>query len=139
MTVDDLIHIDASPDIVWAVTEDIERWPEWSPTMTWVKRTTPGTFGVGSVARIKQPMQPEAEWVVTEYVRGRRFAWHTRRTGIHFTGIHEVAPHGNGTQSRLCVEADGPAAVLFWPVLRAAMRRALSQENQGLKKRCDAR
>ena len=137
MKVDDAIYIEASPDVVWAVTVDVEQWPEWTPTVTSVTRVDSGSFGLGSVARIKQPGQPESEWKVTEFASGQRFAWETRRLGLHVTGRHELFPDGKGTTNVLRAEAKGAVAVLLWPLLRPLMRRALSAENRGLKVRCE--
>lgn len=137
MRIIDTTHIEAAPEVVWAVTQDVERWPEWTPTVTSVNRLDRGPFGLGSVARIKQPMQPEAEWNVTEFEPGRRFAWETRRLGLHMTGSHDVSPNGLGTTNVLGVEAKGALAVLLWPVLRLAIRRALADENRGLKANCE--
>ena len=36
----------AAPDIVFAVLCDVERWPNWTPTMTRVKRLEGGIFGL---------------------------------------------------------------------------------------------
>lgn len=137
MRVEQSIRIEASPEVVWEVTRDVERWPEWTPTVTSVRRIDRGTFGPGSRARIKQPLQPESEWVVTEFEPGRRFAWETRRTGLSMTGTHEIIPEGSGTRSVLRVDAAGVLARLLWPVLRPAVRRALFDENRGLKRRCE--
>lgn len=137
MIVEHTIHIEAPPDVVWRVTEDVERWPEWTPTVTSVARTDQAPFGRGSVVRIKQPGQPESEWVVTEFEPGERFAWETRRPGLRMVGTHELSPDGSGTKNLLRVEARGPVAVLLWPVLRPLTRRALSDENGGLKRRCE--
>jgi uncharacterized membrane protein len=137
MIIDDVITIDAPSDVVWAVTEDVERWPEWTPTITSVTLAGNGPFGLGSVARVKQPAQPESEWVVTEFASGQRFSWETRRTGLHMIGTHELYSDEAGTKNVMRVEAKGPLALLLWPILRPAMRWALSHENQGLKKRCE--
>ena len=137
MVVEDATRIDAPPDVVWEVTRDIERWPEWTPTVTSVTRLDDGPLRIGSVARIRQPWQPEGAWVVTELASGRRFAWETRRSGLYMVGTHELSPDGPGTRTALRVEAKGVLAVLIWPVLRLAMRRALAAENRGLKRRCE--
>lgn len=137
MTLDDTIHIEASTDIVWAVTEDIERWPEWTPTVTAARHLDDGPFGVRSRVRIKQPAQPESDWTVTEYVRGHRFTWTTRRPGLRMTASHEVGWHESGASNVLRVEVSGVAAVALWPILGIAIRRALAQENRGLKARCE--
>lgn len=138
MTLDDTIHIEAPADVVWTVTEDIERWPEWTPTVTTARRLDDGAFGIGSRVRIKQPAQPESEWIVTEYVRGHRFAWTTRRPGLRMTASHEVSPHESGAANVLRVDLSGVAAVALWPMFRIAIRRALTLENRGLKARCEA-
>jgi hypothetical protein len=138
MRVDDTIYIEAPPDLVWAVTTDVERWPEWAPTFTSVTRLDEGPFRMGSAARIKQPLQAEAEWTVTEFAEGRRFAWTTRRAGLQMTGTHEVSPRGSGSRNLLRVEASGAIAVLLWPLLRIAFARSQSTENRGLKARCEA-
>ena len=138
MIVTDEIYIEARPDVVWAVTEDIERWPEWTPTVTSVVRDDVGRFGLGSAARVKQPGQPESEWTVSEFVRGQRFAWETRRPGVRIKASHDMDADGAGTTNVLRLEMTGIAAVLLWPVLRSAVRWALSQENRGLKARCEA-
>jgi hypothetical protein len=102
-----------------------------------VKRVGGGPFGLRSVAGIKQPGQPEAEWVVTAFESGRRFAWETRRAGLHMIGSHQITAEGTGPLNRLRVEASGAVAMLLWPVFRYALGRALADENQGLKERSE--
>jgi uncharacterized protein YndB with AHSA1/START domain len=136
--VEDTIHIEASPDIVWRVTRDVEHWPEWTPTVTSVTRLDGGPFGLDSVVRIKQPMQPEADWVVTVFEEDRRFAWESNKPGLRITATHELTGDGTGTTNVLRAEADGIIAMLLWPLLRMALPRALADENRGLKERCES-
>ena len=84
-----VIHIDAPPEVVWAVTEDIERWPEWTPTVESAKRLDQGRLDIGSTALLKQPGLPEATWVVTAFLRVK----HPRRKQ---RGFHEelICLHG---------------------------------------------
>lgn len=131
------INIDAPQNVVWAVTEDIERWAEWTPTVTTVRVLGNGPFGLGSKVRIKQPGQPESEWIVTEYAAGESFTWKTRRPGLRMAATHQIKKNGDGTLNILRIEASGILAVLFWPLLRPAVRYALLKENQGLKARCE--
>ena len=138
MRVTDTILIEAPPAGVWQVTVDVERWPEWTPTVTSVSLLGDSPLRLGSVARIKQPMQPESEWVVTEFAAPRRFAWETARTGLRMKGIHDLAPTTGGTRSTLEVEARGFLAALLWPLLRPAMKKAIATENRGLKARCES-
>ena len=137
MRVEHAIDIDAPSEVVWRVTADVERWPEWTPTVTAVHRLDSEPFGRGSVARIKQPAQPAADWLVTAFDSGRMFTWESRRRGLRFVGTHEVSPRGGGTRNLLRVEAEGILAFLLWPVLKPAMQRALAAENRGLKQEAE--
>jgi uncharacterized protein YndB with AHSA1/START domain len=137
MRVSHALHIDAPPESVWRVTVDIERWPEWTPTVTSATRLDSGALRLGSRARLSQPMQPPGEWVVTRFEPMRAFAWETHRRGLRMCGTHELHPEGNGTGNVLHVDAEGVLAVLLWPLLRVALRRALADENRGLKQRCE--
>src|SRR5690242_2704258 len=51
MTYRTAIDIDAPVERVWEVLMDVERWPDWSPTMTSVERLEPGMLRPGSSAR----------------------------------------------------------------------------------------
>src|SRR5688572_8177436 len=105
MTVTNTIHITASPETVWDVTIDVEQWPQWTPTVTSVELLTDKPLRLGSIARIKQPMQKTADWVVTDFISRRLFAWETRRAGLQMKGIHEMAADVAGTVNTLRVEA----------------------------------
>ena len=62
-----ITDIDASADLVFAVLIDVERWPEWTPTVTRVERLDGSALplAISSRIRIVQPKVPPAEWTVT--------------------------------------------------------------------------
>jgi hypothetical protein len=49
------VEIKAPAERVWAVMRDIERWPEWTPTVTKIGRIGDGALAVESRAVIWQP------------------------------------------------------------------------------------
>jgi uncharacterized protein YndB with AHSA1/START domain len=53
-----VIDIQASPERVWEILVDVERWPEWTPTVLSVQREDSGALSVGSRAYIRQPKIP---------------------------------------------------------------------------------
>jgi len=69
------IDVEAPVDRVWAVLREVERWPEWAPTVTSVRRLDDEPFAVGSRVRIEQPRIPATEYVVTELEQSRSFTW----------------------------------------------------------------
>ena len=52
------VEISAAPDQVWGVLTDVERWSEWTETVTRVQRLDDGPLREGSRARISQPGSP---------------------------------------------------------------------------------
>jgi len=96
--------IQAPPDRVLEVLYDVERWPEWTSTVTSVRRMDEGPFRVGSKAEIRQPKLRPAVWQVTELDR-RSLTWVSRSPGI---GI---------ATARLHTESPGPLSRSALPLL----------------------
>ena len=69
------VDIDAPPERVWAVMCDTEAWPQWTASVTDVRRLDTGHFDIGSRVRIKQPKFPPAVWTVESIEPGRTFTW----------------------------------------------------------------
>jgi uncharacterized protein YndB with AHSA1/START domain len=132
------IDIDAPVERVWDVLMDVEKWPDWSPTMTRVKRLETGMFRPGSSARIKQPKLPEAIWRVSAMVPQRSFTWSTRSRGVTTVARHTVAAREDGG-ARVGGQIDqtGPLSLLAKVFFSGLTKRYLEQEAQGLKKRCE--
>ena len=80
--------IPEAPDRVWAVLADVERWPEWTPTVTRVRRLDQGPLAVGSRVRIHQPRLLPAIWRIVELADGRRFTWVTGSLGVRAIAEH---------------------------------------------------
>ncbi|HVU88335.1 MAG TPA: SRPBCC family protein [Pirellulales bacterium] len=131
------LAIAAPWEVVWAVTIDVERWPEWTPTMQRVERIDSGPFRVGSQARVKQPQFREAIWTVTALEAGRRFTWQTRISGMDMTATHEVIPATSGCTSLLQLEISGWPALVLGPLVRGGAQKAMATENAGLRDRCE--
>lgn len=126
-------EIKAEPDTVWGVMSDIERWPEWTPGVTSVRRHEPGPLAVGNQTTIRQPRLPPARWTVTELENGRSFTWISRSPGILVTARHRVDPAGRGSQATLSISFDGLLGVAFGWLTRGITQRYLSLEAAGLK------
>ncbi|HET8864843.1 MAG TPA: SRPBCC family protein [Gracilimonas sp.] len=138
MTVEDKIYINASVNDVWNITEDIKRWPEWTPTISSVRFIGQEKLGIGNVVSIKQPGQPESNWTITEHIPNKSFSWETRRRGLYMKATHLLQPAESGTVNTLRLEASGFMSIIMWPLFRIATRHALRKENQGLKARSES-
>lgn len=69
------VLIEASPEEVWEVMNDPDRWSEWVAFNERVTYISDGPFGEGTVYREKGgpgPLNAESEWRVTEFDPPRR-------------------------------------------------------------------
>lgn len=132
------ISIDAPLERVWSVMTDVERWPEWTESMSKVERLDGGDFGTGSRARIKQPKVPAAVWQVSAFEPGRSFEWENKSPGLHSVGGHRVESDGDASKVTLWVEQNGVAEPLFRLLFSGMTRRYIQMEAEGLKRRCES-
>ena len=133
------IEIAASPDVVWATLMDVERWPEWTRSISEVKRLDDGDFGVGSRARIKQPGTPRLIWEVTEHTPETSFSWASKVPGVTTTGGHRLGPGaGDNVMVTLTLDQEGFLAPVVWRLMGSRSRRYVQMEADGLKRRCEA-
>ena len=82
------IDVEAPVEQVWEVLREVERWPEWAPTVTSVRRLDDGPLAVGSRVRVEQPRIPPTEYVVTELEPSRSFTWVATGPGVRTTARH---------------------------------------------------
>ena len=132
------VEIPAPPERVWAVLADIERWSEWTPTVTSIERLDRGPLAVGSRARIRQPRLPPATWQVSTLQPGRSFTWITRSPGVRVTGEHGVEPTARGTRVLLSLRFSGVLGPLVARLTRGLNQRYLALEAKGLSERSSA-
>ncbi|MBT5774046.1 MAG: polyketide cyclase [Dehalococcoidia bacterium] len=134
------VEIEATPAVVWAAHEDIERWPERLESMERVQRLDEGELGVGSRAKIKQPWLPALRYELTELEPERRVTWENHGLGLHIVATHAlVATATGGTELTLSLEMSGLPARLGWPLMRGLARKFQRQEAAGFKAYCEAR
>jgi hypothetical protein len=121
-----------------AVLCDVERWPEWTSTVSSVRRIDDGPFAVGSRAQIRQPKLLPALWEVTDLDERSHFTWVTHSPGVQVTGRHLVEQNGSGSRVTLLLEFSGPLGALLARLYRSLNERYLAIEAKGLKDRSEA-
>jgi uncharacterized protein YndB with AHSA1/START domain len=127
--------IAAPVDRVWQVMSDIERWREWTPSVTGVKRLDTGPLAVGSRAVIHQPKFPPALWEVSAIEPGRSFTWISVAPGLRVIGHHAVEPTAGGSRATLSLDLQGVLGGLWGRMTKNITARYLGFEAQGLKAR----
>ena len=121
MRIEHSLEIEAPAEVVWGVTIDVERWPEWTPTIQRVERPWMPAHFSRSVA---PPGSSSHKWPrpyrpVQSMTLGQRFSWATERVGLRMVGTHEIIPKAKGCTSRLGLEVSGLLGRLLWPLIRA--------------------
>jgi uncharacterized membrane protein len=132
------VEIQAPPARVWAVMKDVERWHEWTPSITSITRLDHGPLAVGSRALVRQPKLPPAKWEVTELVDGSGFTWVSRGPGLKVTGRHTVQATQGGSRVTLAIEYSGFFGALLARLTQGLNERYIALEANGLKSQSEA-
>lgn len=127
-------HIEATPQRVWDVLLDIERWPEFAPQFKSVVREDEGPLAIDKKARVTPHGFFGAVWTVTSFDPGRSFQWESDiLPGVHLAADHIVEADGEGSKVTMSLRASGPAAPVIGLALGRIFRRNTRQEAEGLK------
>jgi uncharacterized membrane protein len=132
------IKVDRPPEIVWPVLVDVERWPEWTASISEVHRMDRSPLDVGSVVRIRQPRLQTMRWRVTEFQKGRYFIWETRSPGVLTVASHVVREQDGGSIVDLTIDMTGWLSPLAGFLFGKLTRRYMEMEARGLKRRAEA-
>ncbi|GAB1516428.1 SRPBCC family protein [Actinophytocola sp. KF-1] len=128
--------VDAPADLVWRTVKDVEKWPEWTPTMTEI-RLDGDDLRSGASATVRQPKQPERTWTVTELTEGRSFTWTSSGRGLRMSADHVVTEEHGRTTVLLTFRMAGPLAPLASLLAGKLVRQAVDTEAASLKKWCE--
>ena len=138
MITESAIEIDAPPALVWDVFADVERWPDWTASVSSLTALDAPGLAVGKRFEIKQPRLPKLVWEVTELVEGASWTWEQRSPGGRTIASHEVvATNGGRTLVRQRLDQQGPVGTLVARLMRGTTKRYLELEAQGLKARSE--
>ena len=105
--------IDASPDAVWAVVEDIAHYPDWDSGARIEGRLAPG-----EKLKVHMEANPGRAFpvTVTELTPGQGMVWSGGMPLGLFKGVrtYRVAPEGARTRFTMREEYSGPLLPLIW-------------------------
>ena len=128
------VDIKASPERVWDVLIDAERWHEWTPSVTSVELQDQ-PIAVGGRATIMQPELPPAKFRITALEPGRSFTWATGIPGFVFVHAkHTVEPAPSGARVTLVLRFDGLLGGVMGRKYAELNHRYLRMEAAGLKR-----
>ena len=132
-----IVDIDAAPATVRDIMCDVERWHEWTRSISRVALIGTGELKVGARALVRQPKLPPALWRVTA-VDADGFTWVSRGPGLLATGRHYVAPAGSGSRATLSLAYEGLFSPLMARLAGPITERYIGYEAEGLKRRAES-
>lgn len=139
MIVQDSVTIEAPIERVWQVFTDVERWPEWTTSVTDLTRVAGDDLAVGARVRIKQPRLPPLTWEVTSVAPGTSWTWETRSPGVVTAAVHVLqAVDERTTRVEQTIDQSGVIGAAVGRLMAGMTRRYLATEGAGLKHRCEA-
>ena len=132
------IDVAAPPERAWEVLVDVERWPEWTDSVSSVQLLDAEPLAVGSRVEVSQPRIPTGTYTVTSLEPGRAFTWEQRQPGSTVVAHHACTalPDG-GTRVELRVVMSGAVGGLVGRLYRKLTERYLAMEAAGLKARAE--
>lgn len=132
------IDIDAPAAVVWDVFSDVERWPEWTASVTRLTALDGPGLAVGKRFEIKQPRMPKLVWEVTEVDPGVAWTWVQRSPGGLALASHDITPLPDGrARVHQLIDQRGPVGAFVGLLMRRTTRRYLDLEAAGLKARSE--
>jgi uncharacterized membrane protein len=138
MITEDSIEIDAPAQLVWEVFSDVQRWPEWTASVTSLVGQDGANLAVGKRFAIKQPGMSKLLWKVTEIDPGLSWTWVQRSPGVRVSARHDVIAQSNGrTLVRQQLDQRGVLGALVGRLMVKKTKRFLELEAQGLKARSE--
>ncbi len=134
------IEIEASPQLVWSILDDLPRYGEWNPILpAFSGRTTVGETVSGDLVIPGMPVTPIAP-AITRIVPARELRWKATIPGdAGFTAEHIflLSPSETGTCLVHREEFDGPAAPFLAEAIAQFMEPAYINFNLALKTRAE--
>jgi uncharacterized protein YndB with AHSA1/START domain len=131
------VDINAPPDRVWEVMTDVDRWHEWTDSISSIKRLNGGPFAVGTLVLIKQPKFPPALWRITGIVPNKNFTWTSTGPGMRVIASHSLERVMNATRVTLTIDYQGLLGGAFAKMTGGITERYMAMEAAGLKKRSE--
>ncbi len=117
------IHIEAPPEMVWALLSDIDRWSSWQPDIATARLT--GPLAPGSTFKWKSAGTGVSS-TLAEVDPPRRLGWTGRAMGARAKHVWMLEPQGSGTTVTTQESFEGLVVVL----LKKRMQRLLDDSLQ---------
>jgi hypothetical protein len=132
MTFETTIHINASPDNIFALYKDVNSWNTWDPEIQ--ESCLDGEFQEGATGSLKPSSGPRSKFTVTKILPSQSF---TAKTSLPLCSIYferTLFPDSSGTTVIHSITFDGLLAPLFGRLLGNKLKEEQLRTMKSLKK-----
>ncbi|HEX2547831.1 MAG TPA: SRPBCC family protein [Ramlibacter sp.] len=137
MKIEESVTIDASPETIFGIWSEVDRWKLWDPdTKEAVLR---GPFAVGAQGRIVPTKGRGVPMAVTECTANRSFTVEAAIPLFRMRFDHELVPGAQGTRVTHRVTFSGPLTPVLGRIVGGQVRKGLPVTMQSLKRYAEAR
>lgn len=108
------LEVDAPPEKVWALVNELEEWPRWIPSIKKIEKLSEGALGEGSQIRVtaKSIITVKLLMTITEFVPGQRAVMQGKVLGTKMTRYYNFQPVNQRTRLTAGGEVSGLLAFL---------------------------
>lgn len=131
-----MVEINAGAEKVWEILHDVERWPEWTKSMSEIE-VLDRPLAVGSRVKIKQPRLRPVTMTISALDRNKSFSWTNSSPGMHTQADHEIESRGDGSSVTLRFALTGFVGSVAGTLWGSMIRRYVAMEGDGLKARAE--
>lgn len=116
-TVSESIASSASPQAVWNLWKDVQKWPQWDTHLEWSRLE--GDFAVNTSGSLKPKGRSPVQFTLVEVVPGKNFTTRSHFAMTTMTFGHTIALGNAGISITHTAKISG----LLAPILYFAMRK----------------
>ena len=108
------VEINAPPEKVFALVDNLEDWPRWIPSIIKIEKLTEGPLTVGSQIRVtaRSGITINLLMTIIEFVPGQRGVMQGSVLGTKMTRYYTFEPVEQGTRLTAGGEVSGPLSFL---------------------------
>ena len=109
------VVIDAPPERVFSLVDNLEEWPQWIPSITRIEKLSDGPLKEGSQIRVtaKSGITVKLLMTITEFVPGQRGVMQGKVLGVRMTRYYTFESVEGGTKLTAGGEVSGILAFLI--------------------------
>ena len=130
------VWINAPPEEVFALVDDLESWPEWIPSIEAIEKLSEGPLREGSeiLVTAKSGVRVRLPMTITEFVPGKRGVLQGKVLGARMVRYYSFEAAGGGTN----LTAGGEVTGLLAFLVRRGGQRLSEEIVQAAKKKVES-